>query len=1537
MATGPTTQHGPPAHENSGGRKHKGAGFTSWLKKGSSSDSTDAKKLASPAEEIKMVFLRQLELSSFELNGRHYHSVFTGAQIVLASNVASRLIDCSLYTHVSGPSLASQSGESGLTNNNNTSDGAVIDSNTEIYTLTSEALRALKAMHKGEALHRAKTQTRKRYMDLREHLHPRILEPLNAINRVSTSTSATGNSASSDVSSNSNTNSGEMRKGSTDGGSINLANDTRSSNLPPPLDTSGARKMGAFFREREPHISSGLPEELPEDTLVARDSSKMANKDSHGRRKQNYLPITPTTGDDDYAADGYGDMTASTDASGQAARLPDVKIPTGDFSGLLNTWSFVADGSLGFGKGSRNSLLGLMSQSTSRNQLSSAAHTADASATGSLAGPIATPAGSMREGLGEDYTVRVQGGLAVALRRRGLRREYSDTELNLRIRRRRDGRGMRMYSSAPNLNSVYSEMQHSNHKAVHRPSLPMPRILSQVQTLSREDWALGNDEDMLMYMARRSSRFSDITIASSYNGVRQPRGMLLDRSFSYSEASSDVWPARSSIGSQFADIQSSVGDAEIDANIPSTYSSPVGGFVAEEDGGRQRSFSDPAGLPRLPRPTMNALALPRHSSQTKRQLREYATPDPQGITRALSEDVSARASSATLGSTKRHSESVSIDDGAMQLQLWRDTVPVTLLRTLGSEAVAHQEAIFEFVSTEHAYLRDLELIDLIFVQPLLAAPHVLAREQAEEFLRTLFFNYKELIANSQALCEQLRERQAESAVVAGLGDIIDKWADDLVVFVEYAVHVPEAQLALEGELLKSRAMAEFLASAEAAPGARRLPVQSFVGRAAARFARYPMLLDAIVRRAPTGEDASRLRSAAAKVRHALTEVDRRTGEGAAALRMRQINQRLQLSEGARESLGLESPVRRLVKEGVFIAGDGSQVLVFLFDNALVMAVEEKISYAKNVTRYIADSRIIPVSMLDAVVPPAEAGALSGIREALGLLGTGQTTAPRSTLLRHSSSATNMRPLRAGASLSFVHIGCRALGRTLLVASDTERDAWLSTVRRRICMPQTLVEAYTELRLLSDRDFPQTRGPQCSAPFTATSGCRMVLFGNRDGMHLGIYGVPTSVVRISQCGSVSKIHVLPRYNMAVVLSDQILLVFSLSDIENSTANINSTGLAGTKIASSVAFFDVGTYLGTPLIVLMKPRGGKSHFKCIQPHFIDLEGAGTAGSDYSYESSESGNERKRQTTPASANSAAYSVNTLRIVYQGNRAVLRLISEFAIQGKAKRVHFLRRKLCIVASKTFEIIDVANSCLLRSLPDPLDDDFSFIHANDSGQAMAICKVGREFLLCYETFAFYIDNFGRRSRPDVFIRWEMAPHLIIFRHPYIIAINQKFLEVRYMDSGVLLSIIRISGAVCLNPDSKSTTLHIAVGPQTVGTATTIQENIGVVSTVVDRTDNISAIPTPMRTSSSSQQLASLVGKAAAVLGTSSVTSGHVVPGVAGTTGKRMFPEGTSSHFRIVEIRLPPLKASASARSATVPAVEATIPADSAEPTFHEL
>ncbi|KAJ1903672.1 RHO1 GDP-GTP exchange protein 2, partial [Coemansia sp. IMI 209127] len=978
----------------------------------------------------------------------------------------------------------------------------------------------------------------------------------------------------------------------------------------------------------------------------------------------------------------------------------------------------------------------------------------------------------------------------------------------------------------------------------------------------------------------------------------------------------------------------------------------------------------------------------------------------------------------------------SVVGGCMQLNLWRNTVSSEFLQSLSQEMIAQQEAIYEIICTEQCYLRDLELIDVVFSRPLLERPEVMQQKQADEFLESLFYNYSDLIENSRKLTAVLEDRASESSVITRIADIFDEWANDLSPFIDYSVHVPIAQYELEAELLVNQEMAEFLADAEIMPEARRLPIQSFIGRPATRFARYPLLLDAIIRRSiecgatESDKEIWLLRGAADKVRQALTEIDRRTGEGAKQLRIRQIGQRLRLVEGARESLALDSSSRRLIKEGVLYAADGtSQVLVFLFDNSLIMATEEKVPYAKSVTRYIADERIIPISMLDVFVPAAESGnsALLGIREALGLHPSTTTLSnagPRPALLRHASSASSMKnkPMTGGGgstaagatgklALSFLHIGCRSLCRTLFVNSDQEREQWARAIQRRICIPQTLVEAYTDFRVLSDRDFSHPRGPLCSAPFTSSTspGCQMILFGNKEGLHLGIYGVPTSVVKVGSAAYVTRIHILRKYNIVLVLSDSNLLVYSLLAIERATAQVGN-GVTGTKIASSVGFFDVGTYTGNPLVVLMKLRGSKSHFKCIQP---------VLNPPYSQDGEKVSETPRASSIPASEAAGSISADsdlpTLRVVYQGSCASLRLISEFSVPGKTKRVHFLRRKLCVVGAKSFEIVDVQQSRVLRSLPDPLDDDFSFVHSggnsnttasgngngtggNDSagaeessGQALAICKVGREFLLCYESFAFYIDNFGRRSRPDIFIRWEMRPQVITFRHPYIVAINPKFLEIRHVDTGVLLSIIRMKRSLCLNPDSRSVLLHMAVGPGPIGVevseppsvesndqgvgmsstpsiATTADASdkaadsaiaSATASTAVLPYDGSTAISVPLAskpivasritseansrpTSGLSASFFKSMTAAAAMAaggiasngnasGSSSDNSGtaannvpsalvampvsHAIPGLAGTSGKKLFPEGTPSHYRIIEIRLPLLKTSSSSSS----------------------
>ncbi|KAJ2453499.1 Rho guanine nucleotide exchange factor, partial [Coemansia sp. RSA 2424] len=665
MATVPTTpldsSGSPGSGSNSGGgaRKHRGSPFTSWLKKGNSSLEANSKKLASPAEEIKLVFLRQLELSSFDFNGKHYHSVFTGAQIVdiilnhfglpdrkLATNVASRLIDCSLYTHVSGPSQGAATA------------GLVIDSNAEMYTLTSDALAALKALHKGDTLQRAKTHTRKRYMELRGHLYTRSVD--------SQGTSSDGSSQHGSV----------AGRASCEPACSSSSSPLSQALRPPPLDLSAAHlKSTAAAARAAAHLSD--VSNSPSDTLVA---------------------LGP----------GAAAAAAEEDAAAGLA-LREVSIPTGDFAGLLNTWSFLGgSGASASASAARHSQLLGPGGSTARS------------------GTAYLQAGAMES---DDS----DSGAAVRRRQRrragrGAVRVSRDLESAELARQRRwavcpeageggglgGGGALRRCPSAPSLSEQASDSDASYRTASVRDS-----SAQQQQRASRDSWFGG-------------SQLSDITAASSYGGG----------------AACPLAPAS----------RLSLGRLSVASGSPQPWHTPP----------------------------------------------PIAAPPAQAAAAALP----ANAAIDSYDSSGRPSASAdSSPVGAMtllQLQLWRDTVPAQLLQALGPEAVAQQEAIHELVGTERAYLHDLELIDTVFAARLLAQPEVMERTRALGFLHAVFFNYRALIDNSRRLCAQLAARQqASGAVVAGVGDILDAWADDLAAFVEYSVHVPAAQSELEAELLAS--------------------------------------------------------------------------------------------------------------------------------------------------------------------------------------------------------------------------------------------------------------------------------------------------------------------------------------------------------------------------------------------------------------------------------------------------------------------------------------------------------------------------------------------------------------------------------------------------------------------------------------------------------------------------------------------------------------------------------------------------------------
>jgi hypothetical protein len=57
---------------------------------------------------------------------------------------------------------------------------------------------------------------------------------------------------------------------------------------------------------------------------------------------------------------------------------------------------------------------------------------------------------------------------------------------------------------------------------------------------------------------------------------------------------------------------------------------------------------------------------------------------------------------------------------------------------------------------------------------------------------------------------------------------------------------------------------------------------------------------------------------------------------------------------------------------------------------------------------------------------------------------------------------------------------------------------------------------------------------------------------------------------------------------------------------------------------------------------------------------------------------------------------------------------------------------------------------------------------------------------MCYDRYAFYIDKKGRRAERQFKIEWEGHPTAFAYYHPYIIAFEHQFIEVRsIVDVGI--------------------------------------------------------------------------------------------------------------------------------------------------------
>jgi len=103
--------------------------------------------------------------------------------------------------------------------------------------------------------------------------------------------------------------------------------------------------------------------------------------------------------------------------------------------------------------------------------------------------------------------------------------------------------------------------------------------------------------------------------------------------------------------------------------------------------------------------------------------------------------------------------------------------------------------------------------------------------------------------------------------------------------------------------------------------------------------------------------------------------------------------------------------------------------------------------------------------------------------------------------------------------------------------------------------------------------------------------------------------------------------------------------------------------------------------------------------------------------------------------------------------------------------------------------VIATLDSLETQSLLDEADTSLDFVFRKDDLKPLHIERINHEFLLCYSDYSFFINRHGWRRLPEWHIDWLGNPTHFTVLGPYILSFDPSFIEIRRLDTSMLVSI----------------------------------------------------------------------------------------------------------------------------------------------------
>ncbi|XP_031708863.1 rho guanine nucleotide exchange factor 1 isoform X3 [Anarrhichthys ocellatus] len=228
---------------------------------------------------------------------------------------------------------------------------------------------------------------------------------------------------------------------------------------------------------------------------------------------------------------------------------------------------------------------------------------------------------------------------------------------------------------------------------------------------------------------------------------------------------------------------------------------------------------------------------------------------------------------------------------------WRKLAPPEGLSSLSKKETKRQEVINELFATEHAHVRMLSVLQMIFSKPLEREELLTSTE-----LSTIFPNLDEIIEMHYNFYENLKKLRFDDnfivksisiTVLNRFGGTEGEWFQKLTA--RFCSHQSWALDQIKSRQKKEPRFNSFILEAESKPQCRRLQLKDIIPIEMQRLTKYPLLLENIAKSTEDPTEKERIQQSAECCRKILNHVNEEVKEMENLLTLKDYQRRLDTS------------------------------------------------------------------------------------------------------------------------------------------------------------------------------------------------------------------------------------------------------------------------------------------------------------------------------------------------------------------------------------------------------------------------------------------------------------------------------------------------------------------------------------------------------------------------------------------------------------------------------------------------------------------